>query len=124
MKAYYITGAIVAVLALFLSFAITGISSCVSGNKQISDVKDKMSDSVVVRYYMSDDYDNAQIVYLRVYDTDNYSIEKFPRKTGYTFAGLYDGKDYLTSQLYVTGDGYGIKTLTQDVLLYPVFVTV
>ncbi len=121
MKKYYIIGSVTAIIIFLVMFALVGISSCVKGNKEIAAAKEA-GNSVVLRYFETDDYDTSKIIYLRISNSENYQLTQIPSKDGYTFGGLYDGPNYATSEIYVDSNGVGIKIPTQDILLYPVFI--
>ena len=122
MKFYYIGGVIGGIVLGLLLWGIVSMASCSKANK----IADKYEDNEVkytyeLRYFMDDDYDNAEVVFIRVHNASNYSISKIPSKEGYNFVGLYDGSDPTISVLYVSTDGRGLVPLTRDTLLYPVF---
>lgn len=122
MKRYWVIATIVAIGLAVLIFVGVGIYTGVAVGSSKSQAKKFTQDTVALRYYMSDDYDNAEIVYMRITNKSNYSLTKLPFKAGYEFVGLYDGTDYATATVYVDRTGKGIKPLTGDILLYPIFV--
>lgn len=124
MKKYYLIGSIIAVLVFIVMFIIVGVSSSNSSNKRKEQIEDIKNNTVVLRYFENDDFDNSRIIYVRIMDKTNYQITDLPSKEGYRFVGLYNGADYNTAQIYVDSNGYGVVPLTEDILLYPVFVEV
>ena len=125
MKYYYIFGIGGGILLSLLLWGIVSMASCSKANK-IADKYDRneVENTYELRYFMDDDYDRAEVVYVRIHDAKNYSITRIPSKEGYNFVGLYDGRDPSISTLYISTDGRGLVTLTRDVLLYPVFEAV
>ena len=120
MKKYYKIGSIVAIVFFLIAFMIGSISSCSSTKKRQKEI-DIESDAVILRYFADDDYDNAEVIYMRIKNKENYKIE-IPTKQGYIFSGLYDGTDYKTSVQYVDSNGNSLVPLTQDILLYSIFI--
>lgn len=122
MKKYYLIGSIIAVIVFFIMFILGCISAFDSSNKRKEQIGEIENNTVVLRYYENDDFDNSRIIYVRLMDKTNYQITNLPSKEGYRFVGLYNGADYNTAQIYVDSNGYGVVPLTEDILLYPVFV--
>lgn len=121
MRRYYVIGSIIAVVLAILIFVGIAIYCYAALGKMKSQAKDFAEDTIVLRYYLSDDYDNAEIVYIRITDKNNYSISRIPTKEGYAFAGLCDGKDPTGATVYVDLTGRGIRPLSRDIILYPIF---
>lgn len=124
MKIYYMIGCGAAVLAFFLTMFIVGMVSCGSASGKKSDVEDIAENTVVVRYYMSDDYDNAEVKYMTVTPGADFRLSSIPHKDGYNLSGLYDDEDFNRGTLYIDSNGNSLITVTSDILLYPVFVKV
>lgn len=122
MKLYYIGGIVGGIVLGLLLWGIVSMASCSKANKITGKYEDnEVKHTYELRYFMDDDYDNAEVVYIRVHDGSNYSISRIPTKAGYNFVGLYDGPDSTIGVLYVGTDGHGLMPLTRDILLYPVF---
>ena len=124
MKKYYGIGALVAIAGFFLALAIAGIASCTHANNQIESDYNYGQNSIIVRFYMDNDIEHSRINYLRIEEKDNKVGNKLgtmPTKNGYTFAGLYDGVDYINSNLYVGSDGSILQPLYDGIVLYPIF---
>lgn len=124
MKKYYGFGFLIAIVGFFLALAIAGISSCTKANNQIDSDKNYGQNTIIVRYYMDNDIENARISFLRLRKEDNKvgsKLETMPTKKGYTFAGLYDGTDYINSNWYVGSDGSIMQPLYDGIILYSIF---
>ena len=124
MKKYYGFGFLIAIVGFFLALAIAGISSCNKASNQIDSDKNYGQNTIIVRYYMDNDIDNAKISFIRLRKEDNKVGSKLgtmPIKNGYTFAGLYDGADYNSSTWYVGSDGSILQPLYDGITLYAIF---
>lgn len=117
MKRYYSVGAIIALIIFVFWFCLMGIQACGDYNYNVKEIESQ----VTLRYYLNDDFENAEVVMKKVKLNSQYSISELPQKDGYVFAGLYDGTDIATSKCYVDSEGTGLIYLTQDTLLYPIF---
>ena len=121
MKVYYLGGVVLAVVLFLVLFAITGIAGCSESKKEIKEIKQAEKDTIVIRYYDSDNIEQAGVRYVRV-DKDDTSVTLVvPRKAGYTFAGFYDGPDPDTAMCYADSNGELYVLPQQSILLYPVF---
>lgn len=120
MKKYYSIGAIVALIIFIVLFGVCGLSSCNDYRLK----KKEVEGCVALKYYMSDDFENAEVRHQNVKQNCDYRVWHLPQKAGYIFAGLYDGPDLANSKCYVDSEGKGLVYLTQDILLYPIFVEV
>ena len=109
--------AAIVVFVLILGFTLV---SGIRGRHRTSELVEDMEKTVVVRYYLGDG-DDAVLHYQRVERNKSFTLEIMPSKDGKIFAGLYSGKDWESSTLYVNSDGESVLTLQKDVLLYPVF---
>ncbi len=118
MKKYYLIGAIAAVVLFALTCVFFWCMYGVTSNNVENLISNLEENSVVLRYYTDEDFDAAGVVYIRVLDKENYRLETIPSKEGFVFVGLFDTA---TDQQYVTSDGNGIVTLTDNVLLYAKF---
>lgn len=118
MKKYYLIGTISAVVLFALTIAVLWCIYAVYKGKTKDLITDLENNSVVLRYYTDEEFDSAEVVYIRIRDKENYQLDQLPVKEGFIFIGLFDVG---TDQQYVTSDGYGIVALTDDVLLYAKF---
>ena len=123
LKIYYIIGAIVAVVLFLIMLTITSISATVAAKKEIKDTKQYGKDTIVIRCYMDDDYDNAVVKYVRISpkNATNLDAKYIPEKEGYDFCGYYDSADYTSGNVVVTANGFFVKVPSEATLLYPLF---
>ena len=61
MKKYYIIGSIIAIILFIIMFSISAIATTVDADKAIKEAKDYQSKIILVRYYVNDDYLNAEV---------------------------------------------------------------
>lgn len=120
MKKYYIIGSIIAMILFIIMFSIYAIATTVDADKAIKEAKDYQSKIIQVRFYVNDDYLNAEVRTIIITDGNNYNIPYEP-KEGYLFRGWYDSADISYGTQYTDSKGNGIVALTSDVLLYPIF---
>ena len=120
MKKYYIIGSIIAMILFIIMFSIYAIATTVDADKAIKEAKDYQSKIIQVRFYVNDDYLNAEVRTIIITDRNNYNIPYEP-KEGYLFRGWYDSADISYGTQYTDSKGNGIVALTSDVLLYPIF---
>ena len=121
MKKYYIIGSIIAIILFIIMFSISAIATTVDADKAIKEAKDYQSKIILVRYYVNDNYLNAEVRTIIITDGKNYKIPYVPVKNGYLFIGWYDSADISYGTRYTDSKGNGIVTLTSDILLYPIF---
>ena len=121
MRVYYIGGTIIAFLLAIVMFTLAGIGNCAMRRDERKTAEDKEENYVTIRYYM-DDNENAEVRYALVESGSKDFVLDIPSKDGYFFAGFYSGWDYNTSILYVNSMGKGVMKVTNDIILYPVFV--
>lgn len=121
MKKYYIIGSIIAMTLFIIMFSISAIVTTVNADKAIKEAKDYQSKIIQVRYYVNDDYLNAEVRTIIITDRKNYKIPYVPVKNGYLFIGWYDSADISYGTQYTDSKGNGTVTLTSDILLYPIF---
>ncbi len=121
MKKYYIIGSIIAIILFIIMFSINAIATTVDADKAIKEAKDYQSKIIQVRYYVNDDYLNAEVRTIIITDGNNYNIPYEPNKEGYLFIGWYDSIDTSYATQYTDSKGNGIVALTSDILLYPIF---
>lgn len=122
MKAYYIGCILGGIVIGLILLGVCSIVSCSSANKiQDEYVKYEVENTLELRYYLDDDYENAKVAYVRVYDGADYEIKQIPKKEGYNFVGLFSSPDPETRVLYVGTNGRGVAPLSGNMLLYPVF---
>ena len=122
MRNYYLGGIVVGVVLFLLSFCSIGIQSCSKRNDEKDRIKYYDKQTVVLRYYMDDDLTTATVYAQYVEKGKRFSLNKKPEKFGFTFAGLYDDPDYETATLYVDANGNSVLTISNDILLYAIFV--
>ncbi len=124
-------GLVIAIPAFIIVMLISGIAGCASENSEINGKKKYGAETITVRYYSefaylengAPDYDNAKVVYARIYKKDDYLT--VPSKTGYTFAGFYADPNFAENSWVADSEGKIVVTLTdaQDgLLLYPKFI--
>lgn len=109
--------AAIVVFVLILGFSLV---RGVRERHRTAELVEDMENTVVVRYYLGDG-DDAVLHYQRVEKNKKFTIETMPSKDGKTFVGLYSGRDWQASTLYVNSDGESVVTLQKDVVLYPAF---
>lgn len=124
-------GLVIAIPVFIIVMLISGISGCASENNEINSKKKYGEETITVRYYAdfeylengAPDYDNARIVYARIYKKDDYLT--VPSKAGYTFAGFYADPNFAENSWVADSEGKIVVTLTnaQDgLILYPRFI--
>ena len=118
MKKYYLIGTIAAIVLFALTIAVLWCVYAVYKGRVDDLITDLDNNSVVLRYYSDEEFDSAEVIYIRIRDKENYRLDQIPVKEGSVFVGLFDTK---TDRQYVTSDGYGMVTLTDDILLYAKF---
>ena len=121
MGKYYGFGAISAVALFIIMFLVTGIHACSVNNDRKALKEQALNETIVIRYFMTDDYEHSDIKYIQFNENEKIDASELPKKEGYVFSGLYDGPDYITATPYVTSEGFFVKSPTSEILLYPVF---
>ena len=109
-------------LIAVLLFCIFGIRSCAICHELVK-TAEQNGQIVSVRYFMNPDFVNSEVVLIRVEKGADFKLERIPQCEGYLFLGLYDGQDPTQSTLYVDASGYSMQKVTEDVLLYPCFMS-
>ena len=121
MGRYYLSCGIIGAILAVIVFIISSIGSCVNLNDVKKDVKG-YKDYCIVRYF-TDDEEDAKVEFKTVKEGTylEFSSSNLPYKEGYVFAGFYDDADFNYGTQYVNAEGEGLKQITEDVVLYPIF---
>lgn len=105
---------------IILSCSVVTLSSCASEKGEEKDTAG--TDPVAVRYFLSDDYNYSPVVVVQAEPGEDFTIPRIPQKSGHLFIGLYDGKNHTTATAYVDANGANLRTVTEDIVLYPAFI--
>ena len=119
MKAYHIGGIVLSIILFVITFFSCGISNSIETKGIKKEAQKHEESTVVVRYY-DDVTDDSRVHYIRVQRGQHFTLEKLPDGSGsetVTFIGLYDS----ASNMYVDANGNSVKTLDNNIVLYPKF---
>ena len=122
MKNYYISGILGGILLFIITFIISSCSSCTYQNGKIDQAEDYAENKIILRYYLSDDYDNAAVGFKYVVKGNTFVIDAKPVKEGYRFMGWYDSPNINIARQYADANGYSLQSIQNDILLYPLFI--
>ncbi|MBO7344709.1 MAG: hypothetical protein J6U92_02080 [Clostridia bacterium] len=124
MKAYYLICTGIGFLLGLIMFLLSGISGCVMKNNVRREING-YTDWVSVRYYMGDTEDSVLKYKLQANNEFfELSQSEIPRKENFVFAGFWDSRDFQNGIQYVDNMGEGLIIITEDIVLYPVFVPI
>lgn len=121
MKKYYLGGFLGMILLFFLACPISCICSCATINKYIDKAEKRAENTIILRYFDSDDYSNAKVYTVYIEKNKEFCINYNPVKEGCTFTGWYNSDNYYVGQIIADQNGKSIVTLSTDTLLYPMF---
>lgn len=122
MKTYYISGIVGGILLFIITFIIGSCSSCTFENGLIDKSEENAENKVVLRYYLSDDYNNSPVGFKYVEKGSSFVIDAKPTKEGYRFLGWYDNSNLNIARQYADYNGNSVQPLQGDIILYPIFI--